>query len=79
MTAKQIALAVAIARGVPPDADDRPLHGLCTPEFACPVVVTLEAVAVFLRWQCLQFNGGWDEEECNRLVPALRRKVVTTI
>lgn len=78
MTAKQVAMAVKVARGPVPEADDRPLHGLCTPEFQAPVVVTLEAVACFLRWQCVQFNGGWDEVALNEILPALRRKVIVS-
>jgi len=78
MTAKQIALAVKIAQaGVVADmADADKFLGIATRDVSGPVCATVEEVAGLLRYQCLQFNGGWDHQEQADLTPHLRRKVV---
>jgi len=76
MTIKQLALAVKIAQGPCPPADDTILHGICTPQFKLPVYATIETVAIFIRYHCLQFNGGWDNEGFNDIAHALKRKVL---
>ena len=39
-----------------------------------PVVVSLEALASFLRYQCAQFDGGWDQEEYDNMVWVAKRR-----
>ncbi len=75
MTKKELAEAVAIAKGTwQLRIDDSVLHGLLLPAFQ-PVTTTLEVVAKFLRWHCMMLNGEWDSEALNEMANALRRKV----
>ena len=41
-----------------------------------PVNVTKQAVAQLIRWQCLQFNGQFDNDALNDLVIAGREKFI---
>lgn len=65
MKALELKLATAMAKDLsiplPWDLID-PLCGCGCPGFE-PVAVSLRSVASFLRYQCLQFNGGWDDAE----------------
>lgn len=58
--------------------DDIALDGVGLSGFQ-PVVVPIEAVARFLRWQCVYiFGGGYDGEElerCRRLLVRPSRRV----
>ena len=55
--------ALAIARSDRPlNLDDLSLFGgFGLPDFR-PVICTVEALAVLVRWQCVYFNGSIDSE-----------------
>ena len=66
MTNKQFQRAYAIAMGGADlsNADIDSLCGFGLRSFQ-PVCVFIEDVAACIRWQCLQFNGGIDNEALN--------------
>lgn len=75
MNTKQLNTALEIAKS---DADlsihdDSILHGCGLPNFS-PVIVTTHQLARFLRWQCVQLNGGIDAHELNNIAAIGRRK-----
>ena len=75
MTADQFRAAVAVAMS-PCDLSnvcDIHLHGCGLPSFR-EAITTIEAVAVLLRWQCQQLNGGWDMDEMQNIKDIARRK-----
>lgn len=55
------------------NVDDSNLFGCGLPDFK-PVHTTLEAVAKLLRYQCAQFDGGWDATEFDNMCYIARRK-----
>lgn len=55
------------------DADDSHLHGCALPGFE-RVTTTIGPVAKLIRWQCLQFNGQWDQEALNEMRAIARYK-----
>lgn len=76
MTKKQIAECAALAQsGNCPSVDDSPLHGIALPDYR-EGYANKGQIARFLRYQCLQFNGGWDNAEFENLAYLLKRKVM---
>jgi hypothetical protein len=75
MTRSQITEAMRLAES---DADlssvDDSLLAGCLIKGFKPVYVTIQVVARMLR-DHIQFNGQWDTEMINELVPALRKLV----
>jgi hypothetical protein len=53
-----------------------PLEGIAIWEGKRKRSVTLRATAAFLRWQCLRFNGSWDEEALSCCFSLLQRRTV---
>jgi hypothetical protein len=77
MNKQEIQLAAAMAKDYDIDlsrVDDGVLFGFGCPDFK-PVMVSIETVAKCMRWQCSQFNGGWDEKQFNEDLPHYRRNV----
>lgn len=77
MTKQQFSEAVKMIREdrVPAGIDDSILHGCGVKGFK-PVVVTLEVAAQFIRYQCMQFNGQFDNEALNETFIILLKKAV---
>lgn len=75
MTKKQFGQAVRIAQSREDlsKVDDSTLFGCGLPDFK-PVFCTIEMVAKFVRWQCLQFNGEFNAENLNECATIARRK-----
>jgi hypothetical protein len=77
MNKQEIQLAAAMAKDYDIDlshVDDGVLYGFGCSDFK-PVMVSIETVAKCMRWQCSQFNGGWDEKQFNEDLPYYRRNV----
>ena len=75
MTMQQLSQAVAIARSDKPlDIESMGIFdGFGLPEFK-PVVCTLDALAMLVRWQCVQFNGGLDPQALNEIAECGRHR-----
>lgn len=75
MTRDQLSEAVALARsGAALNLDDLSLFdGFGLPDFA-PVVCTVEALAVLVRWQCIRFDGSIDLGALNEIADCGRRR-----
>jgi hypothetical protein len=76
MTRQEISHAVEIAKS------DKDLTGVSQDHlFGCglsdfkPVVSSIDAVAVFLRWQCCLLTGGFDETELNNLYWIMQHRI----
>ncbi len=77
MTALEIRMARSIAEDHSIDlskVNDGVLYGFGLSDFT-PVTVPLRAVAKCMRWQCQQWDGGWDEKQFSEDVPCYRRNV----
>ena len=77
MTTLQVNKAMQIAQDMTvslESIDDSPLIGCGTSGFL-PVYVTLTAVAKFLRWQTIMFNGEVDMQELNNLRWILKHRI----
>ena len=75
MTMQQLSQAVAIARsGKSLDIESMGIFdGFGLPDFK-PVVCTLDALAMLIRWQCVQFNGELDHEALNEIAERGRHR-----
>lgn len=78
MTSQQFSAAVAMARDNRIELLDRYdiniLSGFALPDFR-PVSIILEVAAACIRWQCAQFDGGWDNEAMEECREFFRRRV----
>lgn len=61
------------------DVDDTPLHGCGLPDYRKKQYISKESIVMFLRWQCLMFNGKIDEEELSRCIYILQDKKVIMV
>tara|TARA_Y100000992_G_C21207057_1_gene463455 strand:- start:565 stop:855 length:291 start_codon:yes stop_codon:yes gene_type:complete len=77
MDNNQFSQAVAMARSdIELDQYDTDiLMGFGLPDFK-QVSVILEVAAACIRWQCAQFDGGWDNEAMEECRNAFRHKVL---
>ena len=75
MTRDQLSEALTLARsGADLSLDDISIFdGFALRDFA-PVVYTLEALAVLVRWQCICFDGSIDHDALNEIAIVGRRK-----
>ena len=78
MTKEQLTSAMQIARSGRDltQYDDSILDGIGLSSFESPVYVCIEAVARFLRWQCIYLNGGIDSEMLNECSALLRKRAM---
>ena len=79
MTRDQLSAALALARSSE-DLDRGDLaifDGYGLPYFAA-VTVTVRALAMLIRWQCIYMNGGIDAEQFD-LIAAIGRRKFTVI
>ncbi len=77
MTNDELNRAFSIAQGGE-ELDDSSLDvflGFGLPGFR-PVVCTLQMVARLIRWQCQQFNGGWDAEALQEIARHGRHRFI---
>ena len=75
MKAQDLQAALTLARSdAPLNIEDLSLFdGFALPDFA-PVVCTLEALAMLVRWQCICFDGSVDGEALQELATVGRRR-----
>lgn len=79
MTKNEFSEAVKLAKDSTRDLsaiDDSIVFGCGLPDFnnGQKLVVTLEIVAKFIRWQCQYLGGGWDMEEMQNCFWIAKRK-----
>jgi len=67
--------ALALARSdAPLNLDDISIFdGFGLPDFR-PIVCTVEALAILVRWQCIQFDGSVDAEALDEIATCGRRR-----
>ncbi len=75
MTRDQLSEALTLARsGADLCLDEIAIFdGFALRDFS-PVVCTLEALAVLVRWQCICFDGSIDHDALNEIATVGRRK-----
>ncbi len=75
MTRHELSEALTLARsGADLNLDEISLFdGFALRDFA-PVVCTVEALAVLVRWQCICFDGSIDHDALNEIATVGRRK-----
>ena len=75
MKAQDLQAALALARSEATlRVDDLALFdGFALPDFA-PVVCTVEALAMLMRWQCICFDGSIDAEALHEIATIGRRR-----
>lgn len=77
MNPLELKLARALAEDTAQDLSDADmdiLFGFGLPGFQ-PVTVSLRSIARCMRWQCLCWDGSWDEHQYNEDLPHYRRNV----
>lgn len=75
MTSQQFAEAFKLAaNGDELTGDVSIFNGYGLQEFT-PIVATKADLALLIRWQALQFNGQWDNQELTSIKHCLRRKL----
>lgn len=75
MKAHELKACLALAQsGLELQADDSVLYGFGLPDFQ-PVFVTMAVVAKCIRWQCNQWDGGFDWEQYQKDRPFYLRNV----